>query len=457
MKRFFLLISILIFSLGASAQLTHFVVQSHNGDLIKCRTADIERVVIPASGDSLLLTTRGGEEKAWYYQDIFDISFEQTTIPIVNYKVRCENDYVFDFLRKTIYDPEDYFYTEVFNYAVANERRDFPNPIVIRLEDYSVGLSEKPTSGNPILLSNSADFSVTTTERLTGDSLVIWNVAPGDTVFYRVLGFDETTTLQQGWAAMQGRERMVYAPSVDNIRDLGGWKTEDGGHLRYGCFFRGSKFQDANRDYITQEDVIRLRDLGIQCELDLRGATEAYGAVYSEKYCRLGKDIPYVLIGHGCYSYLNAVKEYPDYIRYTWNLIRSYVLAHKPIYFNCSRGCDRAGTFALLLEGVLGLCENDLNLDYELSSFCGNAGFRSRNEVTIVPDYDFGGTVNYIKSLEGETLRDKFETFFVDICQISRSDIIALREWMIDYSTPYNPYPHPAPEMEEEDRDYGQE
>lgn len=451
MKQILLIFSLFILSLSASAQLTHLVVETIDGEAIKCRTADIDRMVIPADVDSVTLITYSGEEKGWFGQEIVKMHVDQTAIPLVNYKVRCENDYVFDFLRFTKYDPEDYSYTEVFNYAVANERRDWPNPIVIRLEDFSLGFNNKPTHNNPIIYSHNADFSSSKQDHLTGDSLVIWNVIPGDTLYYQILGFDKSTVIQQGWAAMQGRERMIYAPSVDNIRDLGGWPTEDGGHLRYGCFFRGSKFQDAIKNYISDEDIVRLRELGILCELDLRGATEAYGGNYSEKYCRLGKDIPYVLIGHGCYSYMNAVKEYPDYIRYTWNLIRSYVLAHKPIYFNCSRGCDRAGTFAFLLEGVLGLSENNLNLDYEMSSFCGDAGFRSRNEVTIVPDYDFGGMVNYIKSLDGETLRDKFETFFVDICLISREDIQALRDWMIDYSAPYNPYPHPAPEQESEE------
>ena len=41
----------------------------------------------------------------------------------------------------------------------------------------------------------------------------------------------------------------------------------------------------------------------------------------------------------------------------------------KPVYFHCIYGADRTGTLAFLLESLLGVGENELAKDYELTSF----------------------------------------------------------------------------------------
>ena len=47
------------------------------------------------------------------------------------------------------------------------------------------------------------------------------------------------------------------------------------------------------------------------------------------------------------------------------------VIAGKSIYFHCRIGTDRTGTLAYILEGLLGVSEEDRVDDYELSFFSG--------------------------------------------------------------------------------------
>ncbi len=41
----------------------------------------------------------------------------------------------------------------------------------------------------------------------------------------------------------------------------------------------------------------------------------------------------------------------------------------KPVFFHCIFGADRTGTLAFLMEALLGVGENQLAIDYELTSF----------------------------------------------------------------------------------------
>lgn len=380
------------------------------------------------SGDSLVVYMKDGSVRAWHKDDVSEYHYE--TLPAVekNYAVLLENDLVHRYLTEVVYDPEDYEYTLIDSYLDRTIVQDEPRPIVIS-QDKDIAYVE----GEQIALYRDKDHKqVIKRQAYDGDSLVIWNTIPGDTLFYAIYDDDATTVLQQGYATGYGQLRMIYAPSVNNIRDMGGWPLAGGGHIRYGRLFRGAKFHDANALYLSREDSIRLRELDIKCEFDLRGGTEAGGGKTINYYSRLGRDIDYRINGHGMYAYVNAVEVYPEYFRYGWNMIKAHVFAGDPIFVHCSHGCDRMGTWALVIEGVLGVEENNLNLDYELSAFAPKTGlWRYRNMHQTIPDYDFRATIAYIKTLPGDTLKDKFEHFLVKKCSIPQADIDRLRECLI--------------------------
>ena len=74
------------------------------------------------------------------------------------------------------------------------------------------------------------------------------------------------------------------------------------------------------------------------------------------------------------------------------------------IYFHCIGGADRTGTLAFLIEALLGVSENDLSKEYELTSFYYDNGVRCRNNSSNRP---FRQLVWYLKTFPGETLQKK--------------------------------------------------
>lgn len=426
MKRIIFFVLIALQMAAANAQRHVIQVVQAEGKTERVEARQIRQMNFRGNADSIEAAMDFGADRQWDKAALDKISF--TTLPprLVHYTQSVETEQVHRYLTETVYDPDNYEYTEVLDYADRNYVLDQPNPMVIKME-------RGRKRGNEYALL-SPDFSFSQTERceFEGDSVVIWNATPGDTICYRIMEGDGKTIVQEGILNVTGQVRMIYAPSVNNFRDMGGWPVEGGGHMRYGILYRGAKFHDANNLYLSREDSIRLRKLGIKCEFDLRGGTEAGGGNTANYYSRLGRDIDYRINGHGMYAYYNAVAVYPEYFRYGWNMIKTHIFNADPIFVHCSHGCDRMGTWAMVIEGVLGVSENDLNHDYELSAFAPKSSlWRYRNMHLYTPDYDFRNTIGYIKSLPGETLRDKFEYFLVNKCKIPKSDIDRLREVMI--------------------------
>lgn len=395
-------------------------------------TRRIEAMTVTPSSDQrpqqLSLTLRDGQQLSWAMTDMGKFEVTRDDVAEVDFVCPIENPQVYRFLREVVYDPEDYEYTRIPEYATPRTDLDQPLPIVIRLEADSV------LGGETVVTSPTPDFAEFKRQPMVADSAVIWNAIPGQTLHYRIYDADGTTVLQQGTAKGEGRLRMIYAPSVHNVRDMGGWPVEGGGRIRYGRLFRGAKLHDNQQDYVSADDILRLRDLGIAVEFDLRGGLESGDGTQASYYSRLGDDIIYCTTGTGVYAYMAAVKEYPEYFRYGWNRIKSYARTGIPIFFHCSMGCDRAGTWALILGGFLGMSENDLNLDYELSAFAADDGYyRVRNEHQTQPNYDFRETMRYIKSLPGETLQQRFDYFLRQICAIPVQDLNRFKAQMIEY------------------------
>ena len=71
-----------------------------------------------------------------------------------------------------------------------------------------------------------------------------------------------------------------------------------------------------------------------------------------------------------------------------------------PVIYHCNIGTDRTGLISFLVDGLLGVSEENLYRDYLMSNF-GNIG-GSRTVSSIQGNY-----VNYIKSFNGDTLSQK--------------------------------------------------
>lgn len=106
---------------------------------------------------------------------------------------------------------------------------------------------------------------------------------------------------------------------------------------------------------------------------------------------------------------------------------------------HCQGGCDRTGTLAFLLLGLLGVSESDLAKEYELSSFSVIGLGRLRNTVKAVDVYDYSGMVAAIKQYPGSTIADKFYSFATNAttaaqpgCGIAAATVTAFKNLMLE-------------------------
>lgn len=171
----------------------------------------------------------------------------------------------------------------------------------------------------------------------------------------------------------EGGVRMIYTPSVWNVRDLGGWACT-GGRVKYGKIFRGGNFGS-----ITAADKATIVDwLGVATDIDLRNNSETGGITTSP----LGTGVEY--FHQSLDFYANAVSTSAASARTVAVLkkVMACVAANKPCYFHCVSGSDRTGTVAYILLSLLGVSQSDKDKEYELTAFSDEADgkrFRSSN------------------------------------------------------------------------------
>lgn len=349
-------------------------------------------------------TTTKAEDLTFVVADPMDMDF---TVNLENYQARR-------FLAL-----EDYVATtssHIGNYdKTPPARRDLPNNVGIPVA----------VNGNirlRLVLSETEDMSKTTnsTSRLTdGRMLYVPNLVPQRTYYYEVLQTDGTL-VGKGKFHTDGHLRMIYAPSISNIRDLGGWKTSDGRYIKYEKIYRGGELNGGHPG--TSADIKRLKNLGVAAEIDLRisyengAGSSAFGYTTSSTF--------YFANANDCYVESLSSQDSYDHWKSEFNLILNTLRKGKAVYFHCIWGADRTGLLSLLLEGLLGMSKDQSNKNYEMTTFS-----LALKEQRVRGTQD--GFFNYFNGLSGSTLQKKFNTFFVEKLGISQADINEFRSIML--------------------------
>lgn len=195
-----------------------------------------------------------------------------------------------------------------------------------------------------------------------------------------------------------------------NVRDLGGWSC-DGGTIKYGMLVRGGDTNPADKHLVVDE-------IGIRTEVRLFEQS-AQGLDHSVW------DID--MIVNPTNSVIASSMD-----KAMWKPLLSGIfdsVSHnRPVYFHCGQGADRTGAMAVMLEAILGVSENDISKDYELTSF--SRALRKRNSS------DFKGIINRIKGVSllgglSDTFRNHAISFALS-CGIKIDEINAFRNACIN-------------------------
>jgi len=166
-----------------------------------------------------------------------------------------------------------------------------------------------------------------------------------------------------------------------NTRELGGYPTAAGGNTANGQFLRSD-----NPSKFTEKDIMRLYDYGVRLVIDFRSESEAEQAPSPLKdYLDIEYTNPPMLDNihvdpDDADSAEKTMSSIPDnlgdmYIDFLDNKQHVYlgvfrdVLRHvgNCIFFNCTAGKDRAGTFAMLLLKIAGVPDEAIVIDYAAS------------------------------------------------------------------------------------------
>ena len=200
---------------------------------------------------------------------------------------------------------------------------------------------------------------------------------------------DTQTLIKTGNFKTEGQVRMLNIGYVYNCRDIGGWKLPNGKHIKYGLVFRTGELEIPNQFTITEEGKTELLDiLGVSVELDfgdysgspVKGSLEHYeddNTYQIQQYVRFLNNTP--TQNKNCFAKL--VQSLRD---------------GKKVVFHCNYGADRTGSFAFMLEGLLGVSESDMAKDYEMTSYTYDG--RYRNGDTSEYEYYYKRLVNEIKT-----------------------------------------------------------
>ena len=213
--------------------------------------------------------------------------------------------------------------------------------------------------------------------------------------------------------------------SVRNIRDLGGWVTEDGHVVRYGALLRSAQIPVGTED----TDLEALAAIGITREVALLtdsdqvdNSSRIPGASFARYPVYWDRDPGEPPAGFNREKYPEDNAIFAAALR---DIMQSAV-SGETVLFHCQYGADRTGMTAFLLNGLLGVPESDLDKDYELTTFAlGREGIRVRDSSQHII------FKNHIKSFPGETLKDKCAAWFLD-AGFSEEELEAFRQYMLD-------------------------
>lgn len=250
--------------------------------------------------------------------------------------------------------------------------------------------SNKSDISYRVILSEKEDLSSPMVFKTNDNYLDISNLKVDTTYYYVIRSQDDANfaTKTLSFHTQKG-VRNLDIDGVTNVRDLGGWKAEDGKTIKQGLVFRGgrlnnsypegsgsngtsySKKDTTARCYereITSTGIEAFQELGIINEIDLRkedgngfpgdkNTEKTFDNVEGVKYNAfpMGKSDPLadslnISSLKGIFEFLSKKENYP-------------------VYYHCNIGTNRTGTISMLLEGLCGVSYEDMLKDYMFSNF----------------------------------------------------------------------------------------
>ena len=184
----------------------------------------------------------------------------------------------------------------------------------------------------------------------------------------------------QAVTTADGHQRVLAVAGGNNFRDIGGYATADGHHVKWGQLYRS-----ASLGQVTPEGFAYLKSLGIKTEIDFRSSEErmtdpniwpaengvtTYSVDYSNPASAFAALMAPDINAEKAKAlmaqfYAQAPFQFAGQYK---RLFRQIIDGNTPLVYHCSAGKDRTGVASALILTVLGVSRETATEDYLLSN-----------------------------------------------------------------------------------------
>jgi protein-tyrosine phosphatase len=213
-----------------------------------------------------------------------------------------------------------------------------------------------------------------------------------------------------GWAWGWNVTKKKPVELVNDNARIAEKRLEAGTRLKKGMKKGGNRLKGAALDYA-------LHTMGIRSDIDLRSDGECWGMEGSP----LGKSVNWFHYSSAAYGGMQSA-----WGREAFAKVFRVFLDKKnyPIDFHCIAGQDRTGAVAFILNGLLGVEEEELFRDWESTGFWN--GSPSFNHAKL-----FDNLYKGFEKWPGKTINERIEAYVLDL-GFTKRDIDRFREIMLE-------------------------
>ncbi len=167
--------------------------------------------------------------------------------------------------------------------------------------------------------------------------------------------------------------RWIVLGGAQNTRDVGGYVTADGRHVR-----RGVVFRSATLSHLNDAGCDAFAALGVQTVVDMRNRLLPLPLYNGDVLCVhlvatvFGRPVSFRSEGPLEQRYLNGLLDNADAFRDTFELLADP--QRLPLMYHCAAGTDRTGVQTALLLTLLGVDRETVLRDFRLSEQVGTPG-----------------------------------------------------------------------------------
>ena len=247
--------------------------------------------------------------------------------------------------------------------------------------------------------------------------LEIPNLKTGSNYVYTVTVTEgDVTNTVDGFFRTADTNRFLRFTGVQNTRDIGGYLTADGKRVREGMIIRGTEIDGLEETGYYLKNPEETGSFGFRYDFDLR-ASQIYTGNYIS---RLGKDVGHRFYNCPAYAQIFRAEFFPILRQIFEDLADAN---NYPMYLHCTYGSDRTGTIVYLLQGLLGVPEEQMNFEYALSGFM-TSGYEDLTHIRVVQ--------NGLAGYPGSSINEQIEHFLTETVGVTEAQVQSIRSILLE-------------------------